>query len=107
MFQGGIVGGPGSVTDRARTLDWSAIGVVVEPLADPEREEFRLGSKPQRRVERLGGIGLEADVLAGYLLLERADHRRRDALPSVRRQCPYVDQIGIADAVGEQAGHAY
>jgi hypothetical protein len=53
-------------------------------------------------VEGLGVVGLQADVLAGYLVHQLPDHGRADALPAVGRQGPDVEQVGVAAVVRKQ-----
>jgi hypothetical protein len=44
----------------------SAVRVVVEPGADHDRPELRLGVKPERLVQRGSIVGLEPDVLSRH-----------------------------------------
>ncbi len=74
-------------------------------LPDDERPELRLRLEADRRVERLGVVGLEPDVLARDRVDQQPQHLRGDPLPPVRRRRPDVDEVGVADAVGEQPRH--
>jgi hypothetical protein len=49
---------------------------------------------------------VQAYVVAGNLFHQQPDHRRADALPAVGRSGPDIEQVGIADAVRKQPGHA-
>ena len=83
----------------------SAVGVVPEPRADDDREKARLLVEAERRVEVLPVVGLEADVLARHRVKQPSDHRRGDPPPAVGRGGPDVEQVRIADAVGEEPRH--
>ena len=61
---------------------------------------------PQGRIKRFRVIGLQADVLAGHPAHQLPDHRRADALPAVTQHRPDIKQVGVADAVRQQPGHA-
>src|SRR5581483_5384660 len=62
-----------------------AIGGVVEPGADHRRPEPGLGLEAERCVEVPAIVGLQDDVLAGYLFEQVTDHCRGDASTSVGR----------------------
>src|SRR6188508_2797468 len=97
---------PTLYTPPKEGLTGSAVRVVVEPSTDDERPELRLQLEPERTVELLCIVGLQADVLARHLVEQQSDHRGCDASPAVGRRCPHVDEVRVADAVREQTSHA-
>ena len=54
----GVSHGMSALSETPSRPGGSAVGVVIEPSADDDRPELRLGLKTERLVERLGMVGL-------------------------------------------------
>ena len=84
-----------------------AIRLVVEPPTGDDGHELRLRLEAKGPVEVDGVVGLQTDVLAGYQRHQVADQGRSPPRAvGIRIGSTHVQEVGVADAIGEEPGHA-
>src|SRR5438067_1050605 len=82
------------------------LSIVYQPISDDFRHTRWLLAKSQLTVKLDLVIGLEVNVLAPQGLDQQFDHVAGDALAAEGGLAPDIDEIGVADAIGENAGGA-
>ena len=88
------------VPRRLQPCRFSALAVVLQPLADDALHADSSWHKTAGGIEIAPIVGKQIDVLAGQGLTEHVDDAPANAAPSVRGLGPDVDDVGVAHAVG-------
>src|SRR3569833_2132927 len=76
-----------------------------QPLTAQLRHTSRMWGAAQAFVE-LGLIALQIDMLPRNARQQQVDHGACHTLAAMRRVRPHVDEVGVADTVGQETGRA-